>query len=207
MASAALRKESPAGRDRDRLKAIIAARSFGCGKIIRLVSGVDSNFYFNMKPTMLHPEGAEILGRLIVERLTPLKVDYVGGLEMGAVPIVSVVTAESQRQGKPIAGFFVRKKAKEHGARLLVEGLADGQTLEGRRIAILEDVCTTGGSALKAIEDAEASGAKVVLVLALVDREEGAAKLMASRGLQFEALFSASEFIPEGFDRLPKRAG
>jgi orotate phosphoribosyltransferase len=207
MASAALRKESPAGQDRDRLKAIIAARSFGCGKTIRLVSGVDSNFYFNMKPTMLNPEGAAILGRLIVERLTPLKVDYVGGLEMGAVPIVSVVTAESQRQGRAIGGFFVRKKAKEHGAKLLVEGLAEGETLAGRRIAILEDVCTTGGSALKAIEDAEASGAKVVLVLALVDREEGAAKLMAGRGLPFEALFKAGEFIPEGFDRLPKRTG
>jgi orotate phosphoribosyltransferase len=207
MASAALRKESPAGHDRDRLKAIIAARSFGCGKTIRLVSGVDSNFYFNMKPTMLNPEGAEILGRLIVERLASLKVDYVGGLEMGAVPIVSVVTAESQRQGKAIGGFFVRKKAKEHGAKLLVEGLAEGETLAGRRIAILEDVCTTGGSALKAIEDAEASGAKVVLVLALVDREEGAAKLMAGRGLQFEALFKAGEFIPEDFERLPKRTG
>ncbi len=206
MASAAQRKESPAG-DRETLKAIIAARSFGCGKTIRLVSGVDSNFYFNMKPTMLNPQGAEILGRLILKRLQSLKVDYVGGLEMGAVPIVSVVTAESQRQGQPIGGFFVRKKAKEHGAKLLVEGLAEGETLTGRRIAILEDVTTTGGSALKAIEDAQASGAQVVLVLSLVDREEGAARLMAERGLAFEALFAAGEFIPEGFERLPKRAG
>lgn len=188
---------------RARLKAVIAARSFRLGQLFRLVSGVESNVYFNMKPTMLDAEGGALLARLMVERLASENVDLVGGLEMGAVPIVSAVAVESFARGRRTQAFFVRKKAKEHGARLRIEGLAEGETLEGKRIAVLEDVCTTGGSALSAIEEIRAAGGEVVLVLAIVDREEGAERLFGEHGIAFDALFRAHEFIPGGFERLP----
>src|SRR5215203_6698046 len=103
---------------RARLRDIIAARSFRLGQMFRLVPGVESNVYFNMKPTMFDPEGAALMARLVVERLAAAGVNAVGGLEMGAVPIVAAATVQSQLAGRPIQGFFVRKKAKEHGARL-----------------------------------------------------------------------------------------
>ena len=183
--------------ERARLREIIAARSF------RLVSGVESNVYFNMKPTMFDAEGAALMAKLVVERLARAEVELAGGLEMGAVPIVAAATALSGLAGTPIQGFFVRKKAKEHGARLRIEGLAPGETLSGKRIAIVDDVCTTGGSALSAIEEVREAGGEVVLVLAIVDREEGAERLMREHGLAFDALFRAHEFIPDGFERLP----
>src|SRR3954453_3390377 len=189
--------------DRARLRDIIAARSFRLGQMFRLVSGVESNVYFNMKPTMFDAQGAALMARLVVDRLARAEVELAGGLEMGAVPIVAAATALSGLSGTPIQGFFVRKKAKEHGARLRVEGLAPGETLPRKRIAIVDDVCTTGGSALAAIEEVREAGGEVVLVLAIVDREEGAERLMREHGLAFDALFRAHEFIPEGFERLP----
>src|SRR5215218_7781059 len=179
-----------AGDPRARLRDIIAARSFRLGQMFRLVSGVESNVYFNMKPTMFDPEGAALMARLVFERLAVAGVTAVGGLEMGAVPIVAAATVQSQLAGRPIQGFFVRKKAKEHGARLRIEGLA-------------ADECPTGGSALSAIDEVRAAGAEIVLVLAIVDREEGAERLMREHGLIFDALYRAHEFIPEGFERLP----
>ena len=194
---------SPAVSARARLRDIIAARSFRFGQMFRLVSGVESNVYFNMKPTMFDPEGSALMARFVVERLAEARADAVGGLEMGAVPIVAAATVQSQLAGRPIQGFFVRKKAKEHGARLRIEGLAADESLEGKRVAIIDDVCTTGGSALSAIDEVRAAGAEIVLVLAIVDREEGAERLMRQHGLTFDALYRAHEFIPEGFERLP----
>jgi orotate phosphoribosyltransferase len=189
--------------DRERLREIVAARSFRLGQLFRLVSGVESNIYFNMKPTMFDPEGGALMAKLVVERLARADVDAVGGLEMGAVPIVAAATMQSFLANRPMQGFFVRKKAKEHGARLRIEGLAAGESLKGRRVAVIDDVCTTGGSALQAIEEVREAGGEVVLVLAIVDREEGADELMREHGLAFDALFRAHEFIPNGFERLP----
>jgi orotate phosphoribosyltransferase len=190
-------------RDGERLKAIIAARSFRFGRVFRLVSGVESNVYFNMKPTMFDPEGSALVAKLVVERLAQARVDALGGLEMGAVPIVAAATMQSFLAGRPMQGFFVRKKAKEHGARLRIEGLSADESLQGKRIAIIDDVCTTGGSALQAIDEVREAGGEVVLALAIVDREEGAEENFRRHGLAFDALFRAHEFIPEGFERLP----
>jgi orotate phosphoribosyltransferase len=190
-------------RDGERLKAIIAARSFRFGRVFRLVSGVESNVYFNMKPTMFDPEGSALVAKLVVERLAQARVDALGGLEMGAVPIVAAATMQSFLAGRPMQGFFVRKKAKEHGARLRIEGLSADESLQGKRIAIIDDVCTTGGSALQAIDEVREAGGEVVLALAVVDREEGAEENFRRHGLAFDALFRAHEFIPEGFERLP----
>ena len=135
---------------RARLAEIIRKRSFGRGEIT-LASGRKSDFYFNLKPTMLDPEGAALLAELTYEALKDDRLDYIGGLEMGAVPLAGAIAQLSWLKGHPIAAFFVRKKPKEHGARLAVEGLAKGESLQGKRIVIVEDVTTTGGSALKAV--------------------------------------------------------
>lgn len=179
---------------RSRLAEIIRTRSFGRGEIT-LASGRKSDFYFNLKPTMLDPEGAALLAELTLEALAADNIDYVGGLEMGAVPIAGAIAQLSWLKGKPIAAVFVRKKPKEHGARLSVEGLAKGETLAGKRVVVVEDVTTTGGSALKAVEAVREAGGEVVLVFTMVDREEGASETFREAGLPFRALFRASEFL------------
>jgi orotate phosphoribosyltransferase len=148
------------GRARERLIAIIKARSFQSGKEVKLASGRTSTTYFNMKPTMLDAEGAHLIATLILEKIAPLKVDLIGGLEMGAVPLASAVAAVSHAAGRPINAFFVRKQAKAHGTQSLIEGLRAGDSLKGKRVVIDEDVTTTGASAIKAAEAVRAEGAE-----------------------------------------------
>lgn len=179
---------------RARLADIIHARSFGYADVT-LASGRKSNFYFNLKPTMLHPEGAALLAELTLDALRDVACDYVGGLEMGAVPIAGAIAQASFQRGAPIAGFFVRKQPKQHGAKLHVEGLTADESLRGKRVVVVEDVTTTGGSALKAIEAVKDAGGEIVLVLTIVDREEGAEGTFAAAGLPFRALFRAAEFL------------
>ncbi len=177
-----------------RLIEIVRQRSFSTGGEIKLVSGRSSSFYFNMKPSMLHPESAHLIATLILEALKGAKVDYIGGLEMGAVPLATAVAVASQAQGRPLAAFFVRKQAKEHGARKLVEGLAPGETLQGKRVVILEDVTTTGGSSMKAIEAVRAEGGIIERVITVVDRLEGAAATFEAAGIPFTALLTTTDF-------------
>jgi orotate phosphoribosyltransferase len=179
---------------RARLADIIRARSFGRGEIT-LASGRKSDFYFNLKPTMLDPEGAALLAELTFDALKDDRLDYVGGLEMGAVPLAGAIAQLSWLKNHPIAAFFVRKKPKEHGARLAVEGLAKGESLQGKRIVIVEDVTTTGGSAIKALDAVRDAGGDVVLVYTMVDREEGAVENFAQAGVPFRSLYKASEFL------------
>lgn len=188
----ALRADAAAGRPR--LANIIRQKSFSSGGEIKLASGKSSNFYFNMKPTMLDPEGAGLIGILMFDAIADIGADYVGGLEMGAVPIVSTVAPTSHRYGRPLPAFFVRKKAKGHGTQLLIEGVPPGQSLEGKKVAMVEDVTTTGGSVLAAIETVRQAGGEVVCVATIVDRLEGARANLAGHGLELIALFRADEF-------------
>jgi orotate phosphoribosyltransferase len=185
--------KSPADA-RSRLAEIIRTRSFGRGKIT-LASGRESDFYFNLKPTMLDAEGAALLAELTLDALAGEKVDYVGGLEMGAVPIAGAIAQLSYMRGKPIPAFFVRKKPKEHGAKLSIEGLAKNVSIKGKRVVVVEDVTTTGGSAMKAVESLREAGADIAFVLTMVDRQEGAAETFKDAGLQFRSLFRAEEFL------------
>jgi orotate phosphoribosyltransferase len=185
---------SDASAARTRLIEIVRPRSFSTGGEIKLVSGRSSSFYFNMKPSMLHPESAHLIAVLILEALKGARIDYIGGLEMGAVPLATAVAVASYAQGAPIAAFFVRKQAKDHGARKLVEGLAPGESLEGKRVVILEDVTTTGGSAMKAIEAVRAEGAVIDRVISVVDRLEGAADAFKAAGIPFTALLTTTDF-------------
>jgi len=189
-----LRARGGSDEDRARLADIIFERSFGRGRIT-LASGKESDFYFDLKPSMLHPEGASLMAKALLREIRKAGADYVGGLEMGAVPITGAVCQHSHDSGAPIAGFFVRKQAKGHGAKKLIEGLAKGETLAGRKVAVVEDVTTTGESAFKAVEPCREAGAEVVLVITVVDREDGAQEFFESKGLPFKALFVASEFL------------
>ena len=171
---------------------IIKQRSFGLRRTM-LVSGRESHFYFDMKPTMFDPEGAALLPELILQKLSGLKVDYIAGLEMGAVPLIVAVTMLSHQKGRPIPGFFVRKNVKDHGSKKLIDGITG--SVEGKNVVVLEDVTTTGKSAMTAVEAVHAAGGKVVLVLTLVDREEGAIENFKALGLKFDWVYTASEFL------------
>jgi orotate phosphoribosyltransferase len=173
---------------------IIRERSFKKGRFV-LASGKESGYYLDMKPSMFSPDGSKVLSELILESLRDERVDYIGGLELGAVPLVSTITMLSEQRNTPLPGFFVRKKVKDHGTKKLIEGLVEGQTLHGKRVVVLEDVTTTGGSAMEAVAAAQNDGANVLLVMSVVDREEGAAALYQSKGVRFRALFTASEFM------------
>jgi orotate phosphoribosyltransferase len=155
---------------KDRLMEIVLEKSFQYAEepVFKLVSGGVSNFYFNCKPTMLDPEGKELIGRLVFAQIKDLEVSGIGGLELGSVPISSAVSLISQVEGKPIKEFIVRKEKKDHGVPAKVEG----EFSQGERVVVVDDVITTGGSTIKAIEAVEDLGLEVAKVVVLVDREE-----------------------------------
>jgi orotate phosphoribosyltransferase len=183
-----------AAAGRQRLIEIVRERSFQIGPEMKLASGRTSTFYFNMKPTMLHAEGANLIANLILDGMAGLDADLVGGLEMGAVPIASAVAAISYARGAPVGAFFVRKQAKEHGTQSLVEGLPKGETMLGKALVIVEDVTTTGGSALKAAAALREEGAKILTVITVVDRQEGAAEAFASAAINFQPILTLQDF-------------
>lgn len=189
-----LRRQMPPHDYRTELFELIRMRSFGRGKII-LASGRESDFYFDLRPTTIHPAGATCVGELIVDALEGIAVDFVGGLEMGAVPIATAAAIASHRRGGTLQAFFVRKKPKDHGAKKLIEGLPRGETLKGKNVVVVEDVTTTGGSSMQAVAALREEGANIVLVLTIVDRLEGAVEAFAKEKLPFRALYTADEFL------------
>lgn len=176
---------------RARAFALVKDRSFAVGDFT-LASGQKSKFYLDMKPTMFDPEGSGLLAELVLQKLEGVAVDYIGGLEMGAVPLVATVSMLSHQKGRPIPGFFVRKQVKDHGTRKRVEAASD---LRGKNVVILEDVTTTGGSAMEAVDAVEQAGGKVVMVLTIVDREAGAREFYAEKKIRFDWLFRLEEFL------------
>jgi orotate phosphoribosyltransferase len=154
-----------------------------------LSSGQRSSYYINGKPVTLHPQGALAIGRLLLSVL-PLDTDAVAGLTLGADPIVSAVSVVSALENRPIPALIIRKEAKGHGTKAYIEG----PTLpDGAKVVVLEDVVTTGQSAMKAVERLREAGYKVEQVIALVDRQQGGAEFYESVGLKFQTLFSITE--------------
>ncbi len=176
------------------LFALIKQRSFRTGDFT-LASGKKSSLYFDLKPTIMSARGNLLAAREFLRRAHELGAEYIGGLEMGAVPIISTVAGLSAEYGEPIGGFFVRKKPKEHGTQLKVEGLGPSEGLEGRRVVMADDVTTQGGSVWQATEVALGAGAIVKDVLCLVDREEGAQEFLASKGIRLSPIFTAQDFL------------
>ena len=179
---------------RTRLRDIIRARSYSTGGSTKLASGRTTNYYFNMKPTMLDPEGAALIGELALEALADVKADYIGGLEMGAVPLATAVAVTGHARGRRLPAFFVRKTPKDHGTEKLVEGLAPGESLAGKRVVIIEDVTTTGGSSMKAVEAVRREGGEIACIITIVDRNEGAVESFAAAGLPFRAVLTVDDF-------------
>jgi orotate phosphoribosyltransferase len=173
---------------------LIRRRSFRRGRFT-LSSGAESEMYFNLKPTMLDPRGAHLCATAFLKLLAQEEAQYAGGLEMGAVPMLGSLAALSDMQGRPVRTFFVRKAAKAHGTKEVVEGLAPGESLNGARAMIVDDVATTGSSILKAAVAAREAGAIVDCALVLVDREEGAARALAREHILLLSVFRGREFL------------
>jgi orotate phosphoribosyltransferase len=173
--------------DRKRFLALLKDKSYEKRKVI-LSSGRESDFYIDCKQTTLTAEGAVLCGRLFCEMLAKGEwPEAVGGITLGADPIVTAVSLTSALLGKPIPAFIIRKEPKKHGTAQWVEGTKNLK--QGMRVAIVEDVVTTGASTLRAIERAEDAGLSVSRVLAIVDRNEGGADTITEKGYRLEAMF------------------
>jgi orotate phosphoribosyltransferase len=184
--SNALRRSDPR---RDRLRQIIEEKSLITGRTFTLASGRTSSFFVNLKQTMLDPEGANLLADLILDVMEDHGIHNIGGLEMGAVPLVSAVCTKSFER-YPVNAFFVRKGVKDHGAAQLI----DGHLEEGSEVLIIDDVVTTGGSAIQAAEAVKARGCRVSKILAIVDRQEGGRENLADRGFALISLLERRDF-------------
>ena len=180
----------------DHLLSILAERSARRGQFT-LASGQQSTLYIDARLTTMSPDGLALIGPLALAalRATAWRIDAVGGLTLGADPISYAIAYASATSQAPLRAFTVRKEAKAHGTGRLIEG----PFREGDRVAVIEDVITTGGSALRAAEAIRTAGGSVSGVLALVDREEGGREALENAGLSVISLTRASEVV----QRLP----
>jgi orotate phosphoribosyltransferase len=178
--------------DHDRLLALLAERSARRGRFT-LASGRQSTLYIDARLTTMHPEGLTLIGPLGLAALRQVgwHVDAIGGLTLGADPIAYAISYASALAGVPLRAFTVRKEAKTHGAGKRIEGPFQ----RGDRVAVIEDVITTGGSALTAVDAVRAEGGEVAGVLALVDREEGGREALEGAGLRVAALARAADIV------------
>jgi orotate phosphoribosyltransferase len=181
---------------RHRLLQLLREKSLKIGRFT-LVSGMTSHYYFDSKLTTLDPEGGYLTARLLLEEIKAREIQAtaIGGLTLGADPIVASVAALSfaeRERYAPISAFIVRKESKKHGTRQFIEGFTGGN---GTPVIIIDDVCTTGGSTMKAINRAEEAGFKVTAVLCLVDREQGAGEVL--KEYPFFPLFTATELLAD----------
>ena len=180
---------------KDRLRELLRERSVRTGKF-KLASGRESDFFIDCKQTVLTAEGHALIGELMYEALSELpECDAVGGVELGGCPLASAVSLVSHQKGRDLNCLYIRKERKDHGTTKMVEG--DKALFEGIRVVMLEDAVTTGGSAIRAIKPLEEAGAKVVGILAVVDRLEGGIEAMEAAKMPFASLFTRKDFIPD----------
>jgi len=173
-----------------RLLELLKKRSFQRGHY-RLASGEMSDYFIDGKMTAVCSEGAYLIGEVLYERTKDLEIDAIGGLQVGAVPLSTAAVISYHHRGQSMEGFWVREEVKSHGTQKRVEGGLH----KGARVAIVDDVITKGGSALKAIEAVRDFGCEVVLVLALVDRLRGAEELFRQNGIEnYRAVFTIEDF-------------
>lgn len=179
--------------DRERLKELLKTRSLKIGDFL-LASGRRSKYYFDSKLTTLTSEGAYVTAKCFLEviRANGIQADAIGGMTLGADPIVSAVAALSHAEGPALDAFIVRKEPKGHGTMQWIEGPVQ----PGQRVIIVDDVVTTGGSTLKAIDKAKEFGLEVVAVVALLDREEGGTETL-SKDFKFYPVTRRTEIFGE----------
>lgn len=184
---------------KEKLLELILEKCFRLGNFT-LASGRKSEYYIDGRIASLDPDGAYYIGNLFLDRCIELNADCVGGLTLGADPIVGATIALSKSSSRPLRGFIVRKKAKDHGTGKLVEG----EIKAGDAAVIVEDVVTTGASAMQAVEAVRSAGAIIVAVLAVVDRQEGGAELFIEENIPFSPLFTAAELKESALQRAKK---
>ena len=181
----------PIDRDRERLRLLIKKQSLLTGGSFRLASGKTSSTFFNLKKTMLDPEGSHYLTCELLKAVRGFQFDAVGGLAVGAVPLVAQLCLRSYQDGPPIPAFYVRDEPKDHGVRERINGNVE----DGSRVLLVEDVTTTGGSAMRAAEAVADRDCTLVAVISVVDREEGARDAFSQRGIHFESLFTMQDIL------------
>ena len=166
----------------------------GSDDAFTLASGRNSRWFFDTKPVMMHPEASHLLGELFNLRMDDMKADYVGGLELGAVPLTAIAVATSPKDSLR-RGFMVRKEPKGRGGRKTNNppGIEGTSLVSGGNIVIVEDVTTTGGSAIKAVKVLRDVGYHVNRVVTIVDRQEGASDDMLEEGLELVSLVTLEE--------------
>ncbi|MFN4227392.1 MAG: orotate phosphoribosyltransferase [Candidatus Ratteibacteria bacterium] len=175
---------------KERLKRILHERAVVFKEVV-LSSGKRSNFYIDCRVITLSPEGLYLVSKIIFEMIKNENIDAIGGLTLGADPIVSGVCLISYIEKKPINGFIVRNVKKEHGMEKIIEG----NLKENSNVVIVDDVATTGSSILKAIEVVESYNCKIKKVICIVDREEGAKQEIEKKGYKLESIFKKSDLI------------
>lgn len=177
---------------REQLLALIKVRAFQKGEFT-LASGEKSDYYIDGKMVEVCPEGAALIGEILYQELCELpQVTAIGGLEVGAVPMVAAAMVICHQRGRNVEGFWVRDKVKDHGTKKPIEGT---KLKPGGRVLIVDDVITTGDSAFKAIKAVQASGCVVERVFALVDRNRGADVKFAELGCDYKPLFTKDDLF------------
>ncbi len=177
--------------DRERLLQLIKARAFKTGDFT-LSSGKKSSYYLNSKIITLDAEGAYLVAKILIGMLPIEQLDAFGGMTLGADPITGAMIALSYWHSTPVNGFIIRKEAKGHGTESQYEG---PPLPNNAKVAIVEDVVTTGKSAMKAIEVIEALGAEVKYVVGIVDRQEGGREAFEKKGITFLSIFTKDEIL------------
>lgn len=181
------------------LAAFLEKQSLRRGNFI-LASGKSSTYYIDGKLTAMHPRGATLIARAILKEIEPLAVDAVGGMDMGATPIVGAVAVAGESAGRPLPVFVVRKDVKKHGTMKLIEGPIPTAP---SKVVIIDDVVTTGESILKAIDAVQNAGHEVLLAISVLDRKGGATEALAARGIPYRPLVTLEDI---GIREQPTRA-
>jgi len=174
---------------KNRLKDILLRKSVITGREFTLASGKKSDFYCDARLTTLDPEGAFLCGKIFLEMLKPFTIEAAGGYSIGADPIVTAIAVLSYMEGKPIPAFIIRKEEKVHGTGRMIEGNFPAQG----RVALFDDVITSAGSILKGCRQVESQQGKVLIVMAVLDREEGGREALSAAGYQLLTIFKKSE--------------
>ncbi|MSP23573.1 MAG: orotate phosphoribosyltransferase [Myxococcales bacterium] len=180
------------GKSWPELLALLKTHSYQSGRVV-LASGMESDFFIDCKQSVLKARGHQLVGELMLDAFRHVRVDAVAGVELGGCPLASAVSFMSAQRGRPLDALYVRKEVKDHGSRRKVEGLVH----PGMRVMLLEDVITTGGSTLRALDALRSVGAEVLGVVALVDRLEGGVEAISAQGVEVVALFTRLDFLAE----------
>ena len=173
---------------RGRLLELFKSRAFSFGRFT-LASGKESTYYINSKKALFNSEAVWLLGDILWDLTSDLNIQGIGGLEVGAIPMATAAVLRYHEEGRSLEGFFVRKQAKAHGSQERIEGVLE----PGMRVAMVDDVLTTGGSVMQAIVEVEKRGAVVACVICIVDRLEGARELLAAK-YAYAPIFTICDF-------------